>query len=191
MELLDGQIVEMSPIYPRTRRAIRPRTRRAIRARASSRDIPRAERRRRLDSGAMDTTSDRVARYFASRRPPGVAAAYLFGSHARGAPRADSDVDVGVVLHPALLTDRATQHRLALELASDLIATTHCNAVDVVVLNQASPELSSTVVTQGRRLYLADPEVDHQFRRTAQLRYADLRPFLDRTRRTKLLGLLG
>ena len=138
----------------------------------------------------MDTISDRMARYFASRRPPGVAAAYLFGSHARGTPHADSDVDVAVLLHPALRNDRAAQHRLALELATDLIATTHCNAVDVLVLNHASPELSSPVVTRGRRLYLADPELDHQFRRTAQLRYADLRPFLDRTRRTKLAAIL-
>jgi hypothetical protein len=58
--------------------------------------------------------------------------------------------------------------------------------VDLVVLNDASPELSAAVVTQGRRLYLADPAVDHEFRRTAQLRYADLQPFLERTRRTKL-----
>jgi predicted nucleotidyltransferase len=139
----------------------------------------------------MDTISDRVAQYFASRRPAGVAAAYLFGSHARGAPHAESDVDVGVVLQPALLPDRAAQHRLTLELASDLISATHCNAVDVVVLNRAPPELSSTVVARGQRLYLADPEADHQFRRTAQLRYADLRPFLDRTRRTKLQAILG
>jgi len=118
-----------------------------------------------------------------------VAAAYLFGSHARGTPRADSDVDLGLVLHPARLPDRPSRDRLAQALATDLIGVIHCNAVDVVVLNDASPELGSAVLQRGRRLYLADPEFDHHFRRTVLLRYADLRPFLERTRRVKLEAL--
>lgn len=134
----------------------------------------------------MDSVADRVAHYFASRQPQGVAAAYLFGSHARGIPHAESDVDIGLVLHPVQLPDRASRDRLALGLSTGLIEATHCNAVDVVVLNDASPELSSTVVTAGRRVYLSDPDFDRDFRRTVQLRYADLRPFLERTRRTKL-----
>lgn len=134
----------------------------------------------------MDSVADRVARYFASHSPQGVAAAYLFGSHARGSPHAESDVDIGLVLHVARFPDRASRDRLGLGLSTGLIEATHCNALDVVVLNDASPELSATVVTQGRRVYLSDPDVDRDFRRTAQLRYADLRPFLERTRRTKL-----
>jgi hypothetical protein len=139
----------------------------------------------------MDTVADLAARYFATHRPPGVSAAYLFGSHARGTPHRESDVDVGVLLHPSRIRDRTSRDRLALRLASELIGATHCNAVDVVVLNDVSPELSRTVVTLGRQLYLADREIDHAFRRTAQLRYADLRPFLERTRRTKLAAILG
>jgi predicted nucleotidyltransferase len=134
----------------------------------------------------MDAVTDRVSELFASRRPPGVAAAYLFGSHALGRAHAESDVDVGLVLDLRQVSDRPARSRLALDLASDLIAATHNNAVDVVVLNDASPELSAAVVTRGRRIYLADAAIEHEFRRTAQLRYADLRPFLERTRRVKL-----
>ena len=39
------------------------------------------------------------------------------------------------------------------------------------------------------QLHRADPEADHAFVRTVLLRRADLRPFLERTRRTKLAAL--
>ena len=137
----------------------------------------------------MESVADRVAPYFASRRPPGVVSAYLFGSHARGAAHADSDVDVGVVLEPGRGADRVAQDSLALALTADLVGATHCDAVDVVILNRVSPELSYRVLAEGRRLYRADPEADHAFVRTVLLRHADLRPFLERTRRTKLAAL--
>ena len=62
--------------------------------------------------------------------------------------------------------------------------------VDVAVLNDAPPELAAGVVSRGRRLYCTDEAVDHAFVRTALLRHADIRPFLDRTRRVKLGALL-
>ena len=138
----------------------------------------------------MASVADRVATYFASRRPPGVVSAYLFGSHARGAAHADSDVDVGVVLGRRQAEDPAAREWRALDRTADLVGATHCDAVDVVGLNRASPELSYRVVAEGRRLYRADPEADHAFVRTVLLRHADVRPFLERTRRTKLAALV-
>ena len=126
-----------------------------------------------------------VEAYFTSRTPAGVVSAYLFGSHARGTAHAESDVDVAVVLAYGALATRADRSRAAGRLATDLIAATHCNAVDVVVLNDASPELAAAVVTHGRRLYCADGAAEHAFVRTVLLRHADLRPFLRRTRRLK------
>ena len=139
----------------------------------------------------MGSVADRLAAYSSSRRPPGVVSAYLLGSHARGAPHADSDVDVdvGVVLGRRQAEDAAVRESLALDLTADLVAATHCNAVDVVILNGASPELRFLAITEGRRVYLADAEADHRFVRTVLLRHADLRPFLERTRRTKLAAL--
>ena len=60
---------------------------------------------------------------------------------------------------------------------------------DVVVLNDAPPTFAASIVTRGRRLRCADPEAEHAFRRDVQLRAADLKPFLERTRRIKLRAL--
>ena len=137
----------------------------------------------------MTDLADTLRAYFAGAHPPGVVSAYLFGSHADGTAHRESDVDVAVVLDRRMLPSRPHRSCLAVELASELIAATHQNAVYVVALNDVSPELAARVITHGRRLYCADEEADHVFTRTALLRHADLRPFLERTRRLKLRAL--
>lgn len=137
----------------------------------------------------MDSIADAVREYFSASRPNGVVAAYLFGSHARGTPHRESDVDVAVLFDYAEVPDRDERGRRAVALNSDLIGATHCNEVDVVVLNDAPAELAAAIVSRGVRLYCADEEADHAFVRTALLRYADLKPFLERTRRLKLAAL--
>jgi len=128
--------------------------------------------------------------YFSARRPPGVVSAYLFGSHARGTAHAESDVDVALLFDYGQLRSRAARARAGDAMSADLIAVTHVNAVDVVVLNDAPPELAGAVVRDGQRLYQADPEADHAFIRQTFLREADLRPFLLRTRRLKLEAIV-
>jgi hypothetical protein len=66
-------------------------------------------------------------------------------------------------------------------LQSLLCAATGDAPLDLVVLNEAPPGLKARVVTTGLRLYCRDAEADHAFRRDAQLRAADLEPFLRRT----------
>ena len=44
-------------------------------------------------------------------------------------------------------------------------------------------------MTEGKRVYCSDPESDHAFVRDAQLRAADIQPFLDRMQRLKLEAL--
>lgn len=136
-----------------------------------------------------DRTTAAVARFFEGARPSGVVSAYLFGSHARGVAHAESDVDVGVLFDYGRVADREGRAQAATRLGAELIAATHCNEVDVVVLNDAPPELAAAVVSRGQRLYCLDPEADHAFVRTALLRHADVRPFLERTRRVKLQAL--
>jgi len=136
-----------------------------------------------------ETLVTRVAEYFAAARPAGVSSAYVFGSRARGTAHRESDVDVAVLLSHAAVRERAARSLVAMGLGSALIAATHCNNVDVVVLNDAPPELAAAVIGHGRRVYCADEAADHAFVRTALLRRADLRPFLERTRRVKLRAL--
>jgi len=142
-----------------------------------------------MSAATSDPVEAAVARYFAGARPSGVVSAYLFGSHARGAAHGESDVDVGVLFDYGRVAGREARARAATPLGAELIAATHCNEVDVVVLNDAPPELAAAVVSRGQRLYCLDPEADHAFVRTALLRHADLRPFLERTRRLKLQAL--
>lgn len=92
-------------------------------------------------------------------------------------------MDVGVLLSYQRYPNR--QSRADLVIPLNVISATHCNDGDVVILNDAPPELAVTIV-RGLRLYCADEQADRDFVRTAQLRYADIRPFLERTRRLKL-----
>jgi predicted nucleotidyltransferase len=111
----------------------------------------------------------------------GVVAAYLHGSHAAGRPHRESDVDLGVVLEYAEYPTSRDRFEAGLRLRSALQPALGGVPLDLVVLNDAPPGLAATVVTRGRRVYCADAEADHAFRRDSQLRAADLAPFLRRT----------
>ena len=133
----------------------------------------------------MDTLVTGLATYFAENDPH-VVSAYLFGSRARAAEHLESDVDVAVLFDRDKLPGRRDRARAAVRLSSDLIAVTHCNDVDVVVLNDATPELVERATEGGVRVFCADEETDRRFRLLSKLRYIDLMPFLRRNRRIKL-----
>lgn len=137
----------------------------------------------------MAETADTLREHLRREAPGGVVSVYLFGSEARGATHADSDVDVGVVLDREAHPDRADRARAGTRLAADLIAATHRNDLDLAVLNDVSPELAAAVVREGRRVYCADEEADRRFARRAAFRWADLRPWLRRMRRIKAEAL--
>lgn len=128
----------------------------------------------------------RLERAFEAPPFPGVASAYLFGSHAEGRAHRESDVDVGVLLDWGVHATKAGRFEARVRLGSWLIGVLHVNAVDVVVLNDVPPHLGRRIVTTGRRVACADPSADHTYVRDVQLRAADLEPFLRRTRRIKL-----
>lgn len=78
--------------------------------------------------------------------------AYLFGSHARGDPRADSDVDVAVHLDDTV--DPEDYLQLALDLAGHLAHRAGVGPIDgVVVLNDAPLRLVGRVLADRRVLY--------------------------------------
>ena len=124
--------------------------------------------------------------YLADRPELGVAAVYLFGSHAAGRAHRESDVDLGVLLRWEAMADRRDRFAVRLRLAGELGRLAAPAAPDVVILNDAPPLLGRHVITTGARIYLADAAADHAYVRDVQLRAADLSPFLARMRRLKL-----
>jgi predicted nucleotidyltransferase/uncharacterized protein YutE (UPF0331/DUF86 family) len=99
-----------------------------------------------------------------------VVSAYLFGSQAEGRAHAESDIDVGVLLDRDAAPTRRQRFEARVRIGSLLIGRLHHNEVDVVVLNDAPPELARRIVTSGKRVYRRDEAADHAFVRDVQLR---------------------
>lgn len=87
---------------------------------------------------------------------PEVPFAYLFGSLAKGRGHAGSDVDLAVWLDPDALPSAADRADRALDLEARLERLVG-RPVQVVVLNDAPPELTHNVLEHGRLLRDADP----------------------------------
>lgn len=114
---------------------------------------------------------------------PGLAAAWLFGSHAEGRAHRESDVDIGVLFDRSV--DAGARFDAKVLLAGVLPGVARA-PVDVVIVNDAPPQFARRIVIDGRRILVRDPEVEHAFRRDVQLRAADIEPFLRWTRKLKL-----
>lgn len=134
---------------------------------------------------------DKLCRFFTDRPDLGVVSAYLYGSHAEGRAHRESDVDVGVLLDWQAHPDRRERLDLRVRLTADLMHALAKNEIDLVVLNDVSPELGRKVIRDGVRAFCADAEADRVYVRDVQLRAADLVPWLERMRRRKLELLRG
>jgi uncharacterized protein YutE (UPF0331/DUF86 family)/predicted nucleotidyltransferase len=139
---------------------------------------------------APDAIAAALAGVLAELPEVDVAAAWLFGSAARGALHRESDVDVGVLLRWDRHRDRADRFDAGIRLAGRLQAALR-RPVDLVVLNDAPPLLGRAFVTGGRPLLIRDPEAAHRHVRDVQLRAADLAPWLQRLRQRKRESLRG
>jgi uncharacterized protein len=95
----------------------------------------------------------------ASRRIAGV---WVFGSHARGQARPDSDVDLAVLCDPALGVDRPT--------VIDRASAAAGIEIDVIDLASALPALAWEIVTTGQLIRELDEHAVERFVRDA--RYA-------------------
>ena len=137
----------------------------------------------------MDALAELLHQHFATAAPEGLVAAYLFGSHAEGRAHADSDIDVAILLDRDGFRRPDQRWEAQERIAGEIIAATHQNRVDVVLLNDAPPELARAAVTRGTRVFCADAEATHAFVRSALSRAADLDPWLARMRRVKLEAL--
>jgi predicted nucleotidyltransferase len=120
-----------------------------------------------------------------ARGMQGIISVYLFGSVAEGREHAESDVDVGILLDRTAYPTHRDRFDCRLILGTRLTDAA-ARTADVVILNDAPPQLARTIVTRGDRIYCTDQELDHGFVRDAQLLAADIDPFLRRMRAIKL-----
>lgn len=120
-----------------------------------------------------------------AKETPGIVSVYLFGSVAEGRDHRESDVDVGVLLDRSVYpTERERFHRRLL-LITDMSSAVRREA-DVIILNDAPPQLARAIIHRGRRVYCTNAEIDHAFVRDIQLLAADSDPWLQRMRTIKL-----
>lgn len=104
--------------------------------------------------------------------------AYLFGSHARGQARPDSDIDVAVYIDEERAEDGDWGYRA--ELATALMAALGADDVDIVVLNRAPVLLYHRVLRDGVRLISRDLRATTTRAGQALSRYFDFLPQLDK-----------
>jgi len=137
----------------------------------------------------LEDLEERIVAAFAGDESARVVSVYLFGSWAEGRVHRESDVDLGLLLDLSRLPTPKQRFEASLRFRGLVGRALASDNVDLVVLNDAPPLLGRRIVTQGRRIYCRDPELDHVFVRDVQLRAADLEPFLDRMRKIKLEAL--
>ena len=108
----------------------------------------------------------------------GIAAAYLFGSTARGTARPDSDVDVGVLYS----VDPPKTLAGMFDLEADLEAALG-KPVQVIVLNYAPVDLIIRILRDGKLLLDRDRSRRSRFEVRSRNEFWDLEPYLRLYRR--------
>jgi hypothetical protein len=101
--------------------------------------------------------------------------AYLFGSQVEGRVRADSDVDVAVLLDEGL--SPAEQGRWQLELIGRLTDVWHTDQIDLIVLNRAPAFLQHQVIKARRRIYVRDEAERVRFEVQVMRNWFDWQPY--------------
>lgn len=125
---------------------------------------------------------------------PEVLFAYLYGSLARGAVHARSDVDIGAYLAPAA-TDAPGKASGKLALLGALVSSIQAamparREVDVVILQDAPPLLSERILRHGRLILSRDEPERLRWLVWTKNRYCDLsrvRRLLDETVERRIL----
>jgi len=121
------------------------------------------------------------------QRHSDVAAAYVFGSVARGTADAESDVDIGVVYRA---TVRSSAHDdLADELAIAVGRATGTERVDVVDLGAQGPIFCHRVLCEGALIHEADRARRVDFESDTIVRAIDFRPTYEIATRGKATAL--
>ena len=110
---------------------------------------------------------------------PSVAAAWIFGSMARGDVRDDSDLDVAILLRDPTSTAASESEEL-LQLAA-MLEKAAGRAVDVVVLGLMDPIIAHRVLSEGTLVFDEDPDRRIDFTSDVLSRYLDWAPLYEAT----------
>jgi predicted nucleotidyltransferase len=114
---------------------------------------------------------------------PDVVAAYLFGSHAEGRARPESDIDIAVLLADQTTNesfdDVVTQFDRRMELTREIERFIQGKELDLIVLNKAPTLLKQQVLTQGKLLFDHDSEKRIRFEIMTSKLYDDWKPMHD------------
>jgi uncharacterized protein len=116
---------------------------------------------------------------------PEIAAAWIFGSVARGDAAPGSDLDVAVLLK----ADRASDDRWLYELAASLERHSPSGRVDILVLGAQGPVLRHRVLREGKLVYDADPDARIAFEAATISEYLDWKPTHEIAMRVAFAGL--
>lgn len=117
---------------------------------------------------------------------PLVAAAWVFGSVARAEARADSDLDIALLLkRPATAAELVALY----DIAADLEQTSPSGRVDLLVLGKQGVVLRHRVLQEGILVYDADPTLRVEFESRTIAEYLDWLPTHAIAMRSTLGGL--
>ena len=115
----------------------------------------------------------------ANAESEGIAAAYLFGSVARGTAGPRSDIDVGILYRE---DPPVTLEGMGLRLEGDIESLLRV-PVQVVVLNRAPVDLAIRVLREGKLLVDRDRSKRVRFEVKTRFEFWDLEPYLRMYRR--------
>lgn len=125
-----------------------------------------------MDSTAIESQLREFLSANAERK--GIAAAYLYGSVARGTAKPESDVDVGILFSAE---PPATLQGLGVDLEGELEGLLR-RPVQVVVLNRAPVDLVIRVLRDGKLLVDRDRSKRLRFEVKSRFDFWDLEPYL-------------
>ncbi len=141
-------------------------------------------RRPRYDPGLRRELPSDIGRTIATN--PRVAAAWVFGSVARGDAGAESDLDVAVLLRGP---EEPHDVRALYGLAAALERFSPSGLVDIVVLGRQGPVFRHRVLAEGALVYDGDPEARMDFEERTIREYLDWKPTHDIAMRSTFAGL--
>jgi uncharacterized protein len=108
-----------------------------------------------------------INNYFAGHNE--VAAVFIYGSHAGGQPRTDSDVDVAILM---TTYDPDSEHAARALYMAELSRLTR-KVIHPVIINSAGETLLKQILGKGRCIQVNDPKSLSRFKMTAIARIAD------------------